>query len=614
MNDSIEVHEDIKARMLKNINFLWGNKNSELIDPLIKALVDVLTKELLKTNKEETHTLEKRLMQKISMLLKPDMLSAHLCAHAIAYARPNAPIDTISTTTQFVCTKKKSKEYDTQNIFFTPASSVRLCDVSIKYFITGSTAWHITEPNTKTYLLKARHSYSQNNVLWLGVKMNPAVKSINNIPFYFELKNTFPDSDILDTIQQAAWYLNNKQLVTTNSFVSDLKTQPNKKSNAEEMLKIEQDVRNIYNKHFVTITDRSLENNVLSGIQEEYPKEFQQQFSNIDLKIFQEPLLWIKIVMPVALKESVLTDLQASINAFPVLNRQYVEYTHCVKNISNTIPLHANVFEYFLSVASVEDSQGNVFRKIRGTAGMQPEQRMYTLRKGYSESMDARITKEYLVHLLEMIRDDSTSLAKYGQDYKSLLKEMERLLIQLDQRIRKSNQYYSEYSHFVVVDHSKVEDTFFIKYWLTNGAHANGIQAGTKLNQYKGQQIKNGSLYLLTTTIGGKPVLESDAHIESYKSDLLTHNKIITADDIKACCVHELGNKIKSNINIRKGLISANAPEQGGIRCVEILLKKNTHYIPDTGEVIDWNKELKKLQTKIEDRSSLNLNIKLHLI
>jgi|GEM_PF-1166338 hypothetical protein len=615
MHDSITVREDIKARMLNNINFLWGNKKAEITDPLIKAFVDILTIELFKVPMEEAHALEKKLIQKISMLFKPDMLAVPLCAHAIACARPNTSIETISTKTQFVCTKKKNKEYDTQNIFFTPLSPARLCDISIKYFITGTTAWYVNESNVKTSLLKACQGCGQNNVLWLGLKMNPAIKNINNIPFYFDLENTFSDNDILDYIQRSNWYLNNKQIVTTNGFVPDFKTtQTNKKSNTEKVQRIEQDVHNVYNKHFVTITDSSLENSPSSGILEEYPKEFQQQFSNIELKIFQEPLLWIKIVTPVTLKESVLTDLQVHINAFPVLNRQYVEYTHGVKNISNTIPLHTNLFEYFLSIVSVEDSQGNVFRKIPGTTYLNPEQRMYALRKAYSEFMDIRTAKEHLLHLLEIMRDETASFAEYGHDYVNILKEMERLLVQLDQRIRKSSQCQPEYSHFVVVDHSETEDTFFVKYWVTNSVHANGIQAGTKLNQYKGQEIKNGSLYLLTTTIGGKPVLESETHIESYKCDLLTHNKIITADDIKACCVHELGNKIKSNINIRKGLISANAPNHGGMRCVEILLKKNTHYISGKGEIIDWNYELKKLQEKIEDRSSLNLNIKLHLI
>ena len=613
MNETITAPEDIKARMLKNISLLWENKNVDTLDPLVKMLLEVLAGEVFKTH-NDIHTMENRLLQKLAILFTPDMLSAPYCAHAIVQAFIQGATDRISTETQFSYTKKRTDRHEAPIIHFTPLASFQMKDVAVHSIAANGIVWNMEAGTSKTLALKAHAATTHNNICWLGLKVNPGLTNINNISVYFDPRNS--DACMPETMQRAAWYVNNKQITTVKGFLYEPNATPYTSfSETDPMLVMEREVHQYYEKYFVSIIDENLQNNPVADMLAVYPPEFLATFSQAECNTLKEPLYWIKIVTPAVLNAEMLADLCVSTNAFPVLNRKCMEYTHRVQGISNVIPLRTNVFEYLVSVVSVEDNEGKVYKQISGIGKDAQQQGTYAIRKGGTECMDVRTAKEYLLHLLELIRGESAVFASYGQQHiTSLPEEMERLLIQLDQRIKKNSQYHTECNQYVTVDYVKKRETFFLKYWITNSIHANNITAGTKLQVYKGSLFKNNAVHLLTSTVGGKHALDPQHHIEAYKCATLTHNKIITAEDIKACCMHELGNKIVSNISIRKGLVPGTQPQQGLVRCVEVLLKKNNRYIPATGESTDWNVELKSLQSKIEQRSSLNLNIKLHLL
>ncbi|MBC7449959.1 MAG: hypothetical protein H7259_00565, partial [Cytophagales bacterium] len=344
-----------------------------------------------------------------------------------------------------------------------------------------------------------------------------------------------------------------------------------------------------------------------------YPAEFKQLFAASFLTSLTEPLVWIRLTMPSVLDAHTLAPLTVQINAFPVINRKHIEHTHRFKDITNVIPVQTGTFEYFLSVDELTDSRAKVYRQIPYSENGSESAGSYSLRKGGTGRVDARSAKEYLIHLKDLIRDESAAFASYGQDtVNNLLKEMDKLLAQLDQRIKKHNQFHTDAYYYVTVEHAAYNETFFLYYWVTNSIHANGIYAGTKLNIYKGSQLKSGSVHLLTATTGGKNVLEPSRHIDAWKYASLTHNKIVTAEDIKAFCIHELGSKIES-VSIRKGLIASTHPKQGLVRCVEVLLKKNASDAAASDQT-EWDVELKSLQSKMELRSSLNLNMKVLLV
>lgn len=614
MNESMIAPEDIKARMLHNISFLWGNKNTDALDPLVKMLVEALAGEVFKTH-QDICTMESRLLQKLAVLFTPEMLAAPYCAHAIVQARIQEAEDRITAETQFVHVRKQADiREEAPAIYFTPLASFQMKDMALHRMAAKGIVWNVQEDGSKTIAMHAPAVAAGSNVLWLGLKLNPALKNINNCSVYMDPQQA--DASLTENLQRAVWYVNNRQVTTVRGFLYEQTAVPHTVfSDTDPMQVMEREVHHYYDKHFISISDEGLEGGNAQDACMAYPPEFLESFTQAQCDTLKEPLYWIKIAAPNVLHTEAVAALQVSTNAFPVLNRKSIEYTHRVKTISNVIPLRTNVFEYIVSVASVEDEDGKVYRQIPGAGADAQQQGTYARRKGGTERMDVRTAKEYLLHLLEVMRDEAAVFASFGQQHiTNLLEEMERLLVQLEQRIKKDSQYHTECSQYVTIDYFKKKETFFLKYWITNSIHANNILSGTRLQVYKGSLFKDNAVQLLTTTVGGKHALNAEQQIDAYKYAALTHNKIITAEDIKVCCMHELGNKIVSNISIRKGLVSGTHPHQGLVRCVEVLLKRNSRYIPVSGEAIDWASELKSLQSKIEQRSSLNLNIKLHLL
>ena len=611
MNDSIITHEDITARMLKDISFLLGKTNAGTPDPLVKMLVEIVAGEVFKTH-NHIHPVENRLLQKLAVLFTPDMLSAPYCAHAIVQAKIHEATDIISAETQFTFMHKKTDGKHT--LQFTPLASFRMKDIAVHSIATKDMVWLQQEDGSKTLELKATAPVSQNNICWLGLKINPALKNINNLSVYIDQHNG--DTGITEQLQKGTWYVNNKQVTTLKGFLYEQKeTSRQLFQDTDPMHAIEREVNNYYEKNFVSIVDDRLESDTLQHVIATYPPEFLASFSQTECNSLKEPLYWIKIVTPHILNTEALANLFVSTNAFPILNRKCIEYTHRVQAASNAIPLRTDVFEYIVSVASVEDDEGNVYKKIPDIGKDAQQQGTYAIRKGGTERMDVRTAKEYLLYLAKIIHNESAAFSLSEQQHiTNLLEEIDRLLMQLGQRIKKNNQYHTECSEYVTVDYVKKRESFFLKYWTTNSIHANNLHAGTTLQVYKGSLFKNNTVHLLTPTVGGKHALDLQRYMEAHKHATLAQHKIVTAEDIKACCIHELGNKIISNISIRKGIIHGIHPQQGLVRCVEVLIKKNNRYISDTGESTDWNAELRNLQSKIEQRSSLHMNIKLHLL
>lgn len=85
-------YSDPKEQMLKSIATLWGTKNIDSLDPLVRILVEALSGELCKTH-NVIHSFEKRMLERLALLMTPASLSTPYCAHAVAQAFPNEPIE-----------------------------------------------------------------------------------------------------------------------------------------------------------------------------------------------------------------------------------------------------------------------------------------------------------------------------------------------------------------------------------------------------------------------------------------------------------------------------------------------------------------------------------------
>ena len=118
--------------------------------------------------------------------------------------------------------------------------------------------------------------------------------------------------------------------------------------------------------------------------------------------------------------------------------------------------------------------------------------------------MDTKKAKDYLIHLIDLLRNESAAFSNFGSDF---LNEMTSKLNQdislleskvLDVDMETSEKKYLEVHPFLE------KEILFIDYWTTIGNGANNIRSNTPLLVYKGADIDSKNCYLITNSIGGK--------------------------------------------------------------------------------------------------------------
>lgn len=610
MENNTTLIEGPKARMLKNIERLWGIKNTDEIDPLVKILVDALAGEVYKIN-QEISTFDTRILEKLALLLTPVLLSLPSCAHTIVHAIPNEFVEVISSKTRLSYATKQQASNSLKYIYFTPVLDTQIIFAQIQYIYANNSLFEC-KGCEKSLKSKGEAIVNSSNELWIGIDVHSDIDFLNCMCFYFQLKNLKFNKQFFSVLNDSSWYFNDVQINTKQGFsTKEIKQKGEALKKQDPMHILEQDICNFYQEQFLTIDDASLNSIDIETMKVCYPKAFVNLFSSSELAKLKEPLIWFNIKSPLPIPEDVFNDLSVHLNAFPVMNRQLKECTHRMRGITNIIPIRTDMNDFFLSMESVTDSLDKHYHSIPYSDGHTSANDCYVLRKGGTERMDSRSAKEYLQHVLNVMKDEASAFAGYGTDaISTLLKDMDRLIAQLEQRLAKSTQLHMDHSYYISLPQQRNEEVFFLSYWLTNGLLANGIHAGAQLTEAKGSKLKKGSIYLLTPSIGGKAVLEERNQIDAFKYSLLTHDRIVTAEDIKAFCRLEFGNRIASEIVIRRALTVSENPKEGLVRCVEVLLKPSEL---NARSDLDWDTELKLVQTKLEGRSSLNLRIRLIL-
>lgn len=82
----------------------------------------------------------------------------------------------------------------------------------------------------------------------------------------------------------------------------------------------------------------------------------------------------------------------------------------------------------------------------------------------------------------------------------------------------------------------------YVDYYTSSCEAANDLPVGTSLMQLEDFSLKRDSIFMLTTTQGGKSIPISANRFDMYKYALTTRDRIVTKTDILNFCRKELGN------------------------------------------------------------------------
>ena len=588
----------------------WGIKNTEDLDPVVKLILESLSSELFNLGNEIKDT-QSRILEKIANLLSPDFLTSPNPAHAILHADPVEPAELLNSTTAFYTQRKISTKQNevldsSIDIFFTTVDTVRLFDAQIASISTGGNLYAYDSSFNKQLITRSKGKFTENNTLWLGLKINQKVEDINNLSFCFDWKNL--ESKIANRIYQllplTKWFLDDREFETSTGLQYVAHSENDVYENVfleYDLLSLkEKDIKHYYDQKFITINDKRF--NKINEFKHPYPAVFKNIFSENDLQKLNEDLLWLKIVFPAAMQQESLDDVYIYLNAFPVMNRRINDLKYRLKGGSNIIPLKTGALEQFLSVKSLTDEvhehKSVPYRKME-----EEESGTYTLRSGGVERFDGRNAREMISNLLELLRSESSAFSAYGYDFiATTLKEMNQKISLMEQKTKGYMNNAAEIPNYIIVKPFEGYDMMYAEYWTTLAELANNLRAGTRMQQERGVKIKADSIALMTTTVGGKNRLRPEERVNAFRYGIMTRNRILTKEDIRNFCFYELGDRI-SEVAVRRGFEMAAHSKEAFRRTIDVIL---TPFETETLERKDWEILCDQLKAKLQARSGMS--------
>ncbi|GLU56959.1 type VI secretion system baseplate subunit TssF [Dyadobacter frigoris] len=580
-SDSYYNKENISQRILKRSAELWGydETNLDQFDPLVKLLIEGCAVEFEKVGQEIKGT-ELRLMSRLAEILCPQIQRSPKPALAIAQTRAVEAKGWVDQESQLVCRRTIVRKGESAEVFFSPVGKHSIVNAAVAFYASSAGLYSL-EKGSRNLLSSALLQKGGEQSVWIGIDMDPAIDSFEGFRFYIDWPADSSQALYREFLPFTTWESGQQRL----HFEAGLKTE----TGQDEITLIGM------TNHFINITSNETWGKDTMELLP-YPLEFEDLFDRRSLQAFKKPLVWLKVKWPAAFPTAGFENIKIALNAFPVSNKQLHKLTYRLQSGINGIALPSS--EAFFGINTIINQKNQHY--TASDKSDSSSSNSYTLRQQGVGRFDQRNAKAFLYQLMELLRDEVTAFNAIGEDYlASILREISQNMARIEQKlgVKRANETSSQ--PFLVIKADKEPDHLYISYWTTSAELANGLPAGSRLQSYSGSTLNNAETLLLTNSFDGKPAPEETEYVSELRKNIITSGRLITAEDIRAYCTAELGNKIRK-INIRPHFIKGNLPGQGFVRCVHIQLTPSgtlpNHY--------DWVQTCDLLKSKMEKLST----------
>jgi hypothetical protein len=605
------TRERVRNRMLKRAAETWGFAESEMddFDPLVNLLMEACSVEFEKISGEIGKT-QNRMLERLARLLYPGMIDVNP-AYGIIQARSTEPTTLLHTDEQFVYKPSGSdrqRDGAKPELFFSPVHSTKICDGYISCIATARELFTMTEGTQKLQIASSsKKSAELQRVVWIGLDLNEEIRSLNEIPFFFNWTNQ-PESDgwyqyLSHTEWKTGSHVLGKRAGLKNTDM-DAKAAVFIQGEFDPMQKIEMQVSELFNRHFINLGANE-HVDMAEAERRLYPKAFENLFDKKELQELKEPLVWIEIEFPPIIPTAALDTLFISMNAFPVINRKLNKLSYKLSQHINIVPL--DMEGSFLSIKEVINSSGQSVKLVpfANPSGLMTE--TYTLRYGINR-FDERNSHETLVNLTELIREESSFFSSLGEDFLvQHIRELNQVLARIEDKVKMLDKNQSPFP-YLVIKPAQLNGNVMVEYWSCNGALANRLPVGSKMIPYKSSNTKSNTVFFITSTYGGRDKFNDAEKINQFKRFLLSHARVVTMEDLKLFMQTALG-KTARDIQYKKIYVKGRRPMEGFIRCLQI------EVVPEPGslEPEEWNERLRDLTLTLEKQSANHIPYRINL-
>ncbi len=573
--------EEIKNRMLKNAASQWGipaNEIEKSFDPVIALLLGACASELEKIS-EKIGESQNRVTEKIIQLMTPETIFGPRPAHAILYTNPLEEDITITPEYLFSFKKKDIQKATSRfkEIFYSPAENFSLVNARATYLVHGNEIASINESKEKETLFSSNKDIVDSGTLFIGLQTETDSLSLEGGSLYFENQDLGVSKFFFHQLKNAKWFYNDKELNVVQGFgdsdvAGDAAVASFLNEDSIKIANIIDEVKNHYTKNFVTFHDTT-------KLKKKLPSEFKDVISANRVAI-EEDVIWLKVVFPKIVTKSAIKSVYCSLNCFPALNRKLETFSYKLKDYIDVIPITTN--NLFLDVKTIENTDGDQYAVLNRSIKSDTKG-VYALKTDSIKKIDNRKAKEYIAHLIELLKDESASFSYLNNDFlQNNLTQLNQIIALLENKVSHATNETLE-TNYISVKPLKTKDNLIIEYWTTDGELGNNISYGNLLKNYKTVGLKQKETRFMTSTLGGKNSLNMQERLHAYRRTLLSRDKIVTKEDVKLACFEFFGDKLKA-VEIKNGYTVNPATKKGMVNCIQILLKPNTSFDVDRAE------------------------------
>ncbi|MBC8082276.1 MAG: type VI secretion system baseplate subunit TssF [Hymenobacter sp.] len=595
----------IKSRLTRQAAELWGYGEADLdgFDPLVHVLLEACAVEFEKIG-QELHNTQYRLVERLAMLLNPDVVDTPHPAHAVAQARAREAVVVLPNDAQFVFSPPTvGRQAVGQELFFSPLQATRLVSGAVRCLATDATVWLVEPTGQKRAVAQASTpAPAEHRRLWIGLELPPEGVNFSDLTFYFDWLNEPRRAAYAAFLPGEQWLLGSAEVLPSRGLPEPsppVGTSAGALNGEYDFLRrVEQQVRELYAPAFVRLTGPA--GTLATYVPRPYPAELAAAFDPATgLQALTQPLTWLEVRFAHALPPQAFEQMVCALNCFPVLNRRLHKVLFRLQPALNLFPLVSE--EPFLAVRDVYSLSNVAYRSTTLNDLAEGATDTYTLRTHGVGRFDTRTGREALRELLELLRDESRAFSAAGSDFVgSVLRELDQNLARLEERLDRTRAAEQPVP-YLLLRPQDVNDSVHLEYWSSNGEAANRLAAGSQLRIHDGHYLDE--VRLLSTTSGGRERPRPEERTHALRRNLLARNRLVTLADIRAACWAELGTHLAA-VQVEKGFQTGTTPTAGFVRCIRVQL---TPAESSRLSAPEWQRAIQELHTALAGQSALNL-------
>lgn len=618
------TRDEVRKRMVERAASIWQMRvrDVDTADPLVGYLMDACAFEFENTSKVIEST-RQRIIDRLASVMCPEVIDVPRPAHAVLSCRPESKVLDLPQSAQFYHRQlRKSDAGDNQDWLFSPVKMSRLINGEIRFILTEQELSQLRGRDRLTIQQKPQYDpMTSYQSVWIGLELDETVSSLSDLSFYFDWENETDATKAaycrkIQDENQTSWWLNGQALSVKSGIYKpdnveeEIDSFPFQRlSNELDGLELlEQEVVNYYEQAFVTM------NQIPGGLEMDYSRySYPSGFvlpDNLAQRFFNQKLLWIELRLRRDFPREAVVKMDIRINCFPVMNRRVNENYQRLQQSINVYPLISP--EDFLFMKRVYYSDGSdLYRSspLRSSEEMAENSFMYRA-QGVGR-FDVRDAREVLHYVQQLLREENRAFSALGSGvFMEIIAKLTQNVKDLKNKLERESVSGFKIGHpYVFIrPRDKMDSNVYIEFWSTNGAQANGIRAGSRINLHtESFGLNESSIVLLTDTVGGRDKPEVAEKELMLRQTLLARNRLVTQEDIRSACqsffYKRLNNQVVK-VTVRKGFAEGLVEGAGYVRCIDVLITPRNPEVLSPG---DWVNECERCRYYLAGQSAMNL-------